>query len=289
MKKIISIIAIAIAICLMVSVTVSAVGLLKPTMQITVKSGVYTIEVSGLTRSQSKDLEKIIGDYLDGLEKDDDDYESSGNEGYKEPTAIVYLVKNGELYHVENGQETYIDTIASGEIGVDKYNNVVYIDDSNVARYIYDTNDYPTSTKKVISSAKNLEEDGYIVTGVDYASGNYTKTTTSFIKDSGNRTPVVIYELSGSNLRVLKLGEYIRITSSVTKKAENPIAVTADGSIVYVTTSGYVYEIEDVEYLTKVKSTTPTRLSERKVVDFNIDNGTATEYVYSNGSTAEIE
>jgi len=285
MKKIISFLAIALVLCF--TITVSAVGLLKPTMQITVKSGVYTIEVSGLTRSQSKDLEKIIDNYLTSLEKDDCD--CSDDEGYKEPTAIVYLVRNGKLYHVENGQENYIDTIAEGEIGVDKYNNVVYIDDSNVARYIYNTNDYPTSTKKVVSSAKNLEEDGYIVTGVDYASGRYTKTSTSFIKNSGNDTPVVIYELSGSNLRVLKLGEYVRITSSVSKKADNPIAVTADGSIVYVTTSGYVYEIENVEYLTKVKSTTPTKLSKRSVVDFEIDNGTATEYIYSNGKTAEIE
>lgn len=284
MKKIISI---AIALVLCFAVAVSAVGLLKPTMQITAKSGVYTIEVSGLTRTQSNDLEKIIDCYLKSLEKDD--CGSSKNEAYNEVKAIVYLVRNNKLYHIENGQEKYIDTIAKGEIGVDKYNNVVYIDDSNIARYIYNTNDYPTSIKKVISSAKNLDKNGNVVTGVDYASGNYTKTITSFIKDSGNDIPVVIYEQSGSNLRVLKLGEYVRVTSSISKNANNPIAVTEEGNIVYVTISGYVYEIEDVENLTKITSTTPTRIDTKNVKDIEIYDGTATEYVLKNGKREEID
>jgi len=286
-KKALAIVLIAVLMC-SITITAFAVGLLKPTMQITVQGGVYTIEITGLTRSQSKDLEKIINNYLADLEKDDYDEDDSEDE-YDEPLAIVYLVRNNKLYHIENGEETYIDTVCAGEIGVDEYNNVVYINESYNARYIYNTNDSPTKTKSITSSAKNLEVSGNVVTGVDYASGRYTKTTSSFINDAGNEIPIVIYEQAGSQLRVRKLGEYIRITSSISTKADNPIAVTEEGSIVYVTTSGYVYEIEDVEYLTKIKSTTPTRLSIKNIADIEIDNGTATEYVYSNGNKTEIK
>lgn len=281
MKKIISLaLALVMVLC---CTTVLAVGLLKPTMQVTVQGGVYTIEITGLTRSESKELEKIIDEYLKDLE--DDDYAKD----YDEPLAVVYLVRDNKLYHIEDGEETYIDTVCTGEIGVDEYDNVVYINEDYKAKYIYNTNDYPTKTKSITSSAKNLDVSGNVVIGVDYASGTKTKTETSFIKNAGNELPVVIYEQAGSQLRVRKLGEYIRITSSISTKADTPIAVTADGDIIYVTSSGYVYEIRDVEYLTKIKSTTPTRLSVKNIADIEIDNGTATEYVYSSGKTEEIE
>jgi len=133
-----------------------------------------------------------------------------------------------------------------------------------------------------------LVNDDDVITGVDYTSGKNTKTNTSFIKDSKNELPVVIYEQEAGQLRVRKKGEYIRLSSSVSKQADNPIGVTEGGNIVYVTTSGYVYEIKNVEYLTEIKSTTPTRLFGR-IVDLNIEDGTAIEYVYSNGKTEEIE
>lgn len=288
MKK--KLLGILLAIVLLCSVTVTtafAVGYLKPTMQVTVQGGVYTIEVSGLTRTQSQQLEKLIGNYLNGDR--DDDYEYDYDDSYYEPLAVVYLVRDNKLYHVEDGKETYIDTVCDGEIGVDEYNNVVYINENYYARYIYNTNRYPTSTKNITSSAKNLDKQGNVVIGVDYASGNYTKTTSSFIKDAGNDLPVVIYEQVGTSLRAIKLGEYIRITSSISTRAENPIAVTKGGDLIYVTSSGYVYEIRDVETLTKVKSTTPVRLSVKKVADIEIYGGSATEFIYSNGDTIQIK
>lgn len=283
MKKIISI---AIAFVLCFTITVSAVGLLKPTMEITVQGGVYTIEITGLTRSQSQDIEKMINDYLD--DSDDCDNDDSYEDVEVEPSAIVYLVKNNKLYHIEDGKENYIDTVCDGEIGVDKYNNVVYINEDYKAKYIYNTNEYPTKTKSITSKAKNLVNDDYVVTGVDFASGNYTKTNTSFIKDSKNELPVVIYEQVKTQLMVKKLGEYIRISSSIYTKAENPIAVTSDGNIVYIVPLGYAYEIENVENLTKIKSTTPSRLSIRSVEDIVIEDGTATKFLKKNGTYTEI-
>ena len=280
--------AIALAIIILCAGTVFAVGLLKPTMKITVQDGVYTITISGLTRTQSKELEQIINNYLAGLEKDYQ-YNPPYEEEELEPSAVVYLVRNNELYHIEDGRETYIDTVCDGEIGVDEYNNVVYINEDYEARYVYSTNKYPTKTKAVVSSAKNLVKTSNIVTGVDYASGRYTKTIENFIKTANNTLPVVIYEQAGSQLRAIKAGEYIRITSSISTKADNPIGVTESGSLIYVATSGYVYEIKDVEYLLKIKSTTPTKLSEKNVADLEIDYGTATEYVYSNGSYKKIK
>lgn len=287
-KKLLSILLAIVLLCSVTVTTAFAVGYLKPTMEVTVQGGVYTIEVSGLTRTQSQQLERLIGNYLDGDRDDDYDYDYDYDD-YYEPLAVVYLVRDNKLYHVADGKETYIDTVCDGEIGVDEYNNVVYINENYYARYIYNTNRYPTSTRNITSSAKNLEKQGNVVTGVDYASGNYTKTINSFIKDARNDLPVVIYEQVGSSLRAIKLGEYIRITSSISTKADNPIAVTKDGDLVYVTSSGYVYEIRGVETLTKVKTTTPIRLSVKRVADIEIYGGSATEFIYSNGDTIQIK
>ena len=285
-KKILSILLTIVILCSVT--TVFAVGYLKPTMKITAQSGVYTIEVSGLTRTQSQQLEKLIGNYLNGDRDYDNDYDYDYDD-YYEPLAVVYLVKDNKLYHVEEGKETYIDTVCDGEIGVDEYNNVVYINENYSARYIYNTNRYPTSTKNITSSAKNLKKQDNVVTGVDYVSGRYTKTIDNFMSDTRNDLPVVIYEQVGSSLRVIKLGSYVRMSSSISTRAENPIAVTEDGSIIYVTTTGYVYEIKGVEYLTSIKSTTPTRLSIKNIADIEIYRGTATKFVYSDGETINIK
>lgn len=284
MKKLLATLVVAILIC---SITAGAVGLLKPTMRVTVYNSQYTIEVSGLNRTQSQELEKIINYYLDSLDKNcpgDDSY----TEVY-EPTNMVYLVRNNKLYHIAEGKETYIDTVCSGEIGIDAYNNVVYINEDYKAKYIYNTNDYPTKTKNITSSAKNLVKQGNVVTGVDYASGKTTKTNTSFIKDAGNELPVVVYEQVGSSLRAIKCGEFIRITSLVSTKAENPVAVTKSGKLVYVTSTGYLYGIGDVENITEIKTTTPKKVAAGGIYDLVISSGTATAYVHSYGKTAEIE
>lgn len=285
-KKIIAII-MAVIMCLCTTAIVSAIGLLKPTMEITSQDGVYTVKVTGLTRSQAKDLEKIIGKYLDNLEKDYDDDDDDSYE--EEDSNVVYLVRNNELYYISDGAEIYIDTVCNNEIGVDKYNNVVYINEDYEGRYIYNTNKYPTKTKRVATSAKNLVNDENVVTGIDYASGRYTKTTDSFINNTRNEKQAVIYYSNDSYLHFIKSGVNNRIATTLEKDADNCIAVTAEGNIIYVTTSGYVYEIKDVVNLGKVTSSTPSRLSEKKVVDLNITGGTAVEYVYSNGSTKKIK
>lgn len=286
MKKRNIAIILAIIMCLGTAIGVTAVGLIKPTMSITAQAGIYTVEVSGLDRSQAKDLEKIIGKYLDDLEEDEDEDDYNCE---KETTNIVYLVRNNRLYYISNGAETYIDTVCDGEIGVDKYNNVVFINEDYEGRYIYNTNKYPTKTKKVATSAKNLVMENNIVTGIKYASGKYTKTTNSFISNTKNEKQAVIYCANSSYLRFIKAGVNSNITTTLKKKADNCVAVTAEGNIIYVTTSNYVYKISDVENLATVTSSTPSKLSEKKVVDLNITEGTAVEYVYSDGSTKKIK
>lgn len=288
MKKTIIVIVLAVIMCLGTAISVMAVGLLKPTMSITAQNAIYTIEITGLNRPQAKELENIIGKYLDGLEKDchcnDDDYY------YEEETrCIVYLVRNNELYYISDNTEVYIDTVCDDEIGVDKYNNIVYINEDYEGRYIYNTNKYPTRSQRIVNSAKNLVIEENVVTGIDYASDRYTKTIDSFINNSKNEKQTVIYNSNSSYLYFINAGTNNRIASTINKKADNGVAITAKGSIIYVTTSGYVYEISDVENMLNVTSSMPSRLSEKKVVDLNIKDGTAVEYVYSNGNTKKIK